>query len=227
MKKRKNCATGGSLDPSSMLSVLGPLLGTVSPVLGAVPQLMQQYINKQKQDAIVVSATPGNYNYGGPVYPPVQQSMLPAPFPIESTYVNTLVNPLMSLATSPLTREELWRDSRQKVYGKDIYTATTKVGTGGSSHSKSKGRMSFADGGPIENNRKATQFDWSNTGQPATNTSSPRGTEESGRNILSKGSKGAEVLQAQQFLQAKGFYKGKQDGIFGAKTEQAVKAYQK
>lgn len=150
MKKRKNCATGGSLDPSSMLSVLGPLLGTVNPVLGAVPQLMQQYINKQKQDAIVVSATPGNYNYGGPVYPPVQQSMLPAPFPIESTYVNTLVNPLMSLATSPLTREELWRDSRQKVYGKDIYTATTKVGTEGSSHSKSRGRMSFADGGQMD-----------------------------------------------------------------------------
>jgi len=71
MKKKhaKSCATGGAMDASALLGLLGPTLGAVNPLLGVVPQLMQQYANQQKQNAVVVSATPGNYADGGPIEP--------------------------------------------------------------------------------------------------------------------------------------------------------------
>lgn len=59
------------------------------------------------------------------------------------------------------------------------------------------------------------------------NTTHPRGTHFSGRNILSVGSKGEEVDTLQKFLADKGFYKGKVDGIYGKKTKEAVANYQK
>ena len=62
--------------------------------------------------------------------------------------------------------------------------------------------------------RTVTQFDY--TGQAKVPGNSP--TDESTREVLKKGSKGAEVLQLQQFLQGKGFYKGEQDSIYGPKT---------
>lgn len=104
--KKKKYASGGSMDPSMLLSILGPALGAVNPVLGASTQLMQQYINKQKQDAVVVSATPGNYDLGGPLYPMAQDSLQPMRYSIESTATNVGYNPLLVPIATGLTREE-------------------------------------------------------------------------------------------------------------------------
>ena len=54
----------------------------------------------------------------------------------------------------------------------------------------------------------------------------PRGIDESGRALLSKGSRGHEVVIMQQFLKNNGFYKGEVDGIYGNLTEKAIKDYQ-
>lgn len=81
----------------------------------------------------------------------------------------------------------------------------------------------YQDGGPLPT---ASQLDYVNKGTKNKYTTSPRGIEESGKRVLSKGSKGEEVRQLQTFLQNKGFYKGKVDGLFGSQTEGAVKAYQ-
>lgn len=54
--------------------------------------------------------------------------------------------------------------------------------------------------------------------------------DNSGRAVLKKGMKEelpGEITQLQAFLQNKGFYTGKQDGVYGDKTEAAVKKYQK
>lgn len=51
-------------------------------------------------------------------------------------------------------------------------------------------------------------------------------TDDSGKDILKRGSRGEEVKQLQDFLKRKGYYEGNLDGIFGPKTEKAVKAYQ-
>jgi len=59
------------------------------------------------------------------------------------------------------------------------------------------------------------------------NTTSPRGLEESGKAILSKGSKGEEVIQLQEILKEKGLYKGKIDGVYGDQTKKAVIEFQK
>lgn len=75
----------------------------------------------------------------------------------------------------------------------------------------------------------ASQFDHT-TRDPysplRSDTTYPRGIEWSGRGMLSKGSRGDEVVELQSFLQGKGMYTGKIDGIFGPKTEAAVKKYQ-
>lgn len=47
------------------------------------------------------------------------------------------------------------------------------------------------------------------------------------RNYLAKGDKGAEVKTMQQLLNAAGFSVGAADGIFGAKTEAGLRAFQK
>lgn len=72
-----------------------------------------------------------------------------------------------------------------------------------------------------------TQTQINEKSTPNKNTTYPRGIEESGRGILSVGSRGREVDDLQKFLYNKGFYKGELDGIYGKKTEQAVKDYQK
>lgn len=54
------------------------------------------------------------------------------------------------------------------------------------------------------------------------------GAEKAGtaRNILKKGSRGADITYLQQRLAAKGYSVGTIDGIFGQKTLEAVKAFQ-
>lgn len=51
--------------------------------------------------------------------------------------------------------------------------------------------------------------------------------DSAARSILKKGSRGADVTYLQQHLTAKGYYVGKIDGIFGARTLKAVMAFQK
>ena len=56
------------------------------------------------------------------------------------------------------------------------------------------------------------------------------GADHSGRKVLKRGMKEntpGEITQMQQFLLNNGYYKGKVDGNFGPKTEEAVRAYQK
>ena len=45
--------------------------------------------------------------------------------------------------------------------------------------------------------------------------------------VLKQGSKGADVKKMQQKLKNWGYYKGSVDGIFGAKTKEAVKYFQR
>jgi hypothetical protein len=96
---------------------------------------------------------------------------------------------------------------------------------------KQANKRYYANGGQTLSdeplNITVTQRDHLLKGRKSINTSSPRGAEESGKNILSRGSKGDEVLQLQQYLKAQGLYSGAIDGIFGPKTEQAVKQFQR
>lgn len=74
---------------------------------------------------------------------------------------------------------------------------------------------------------ESSQFDYQTKGKRSNEASTPRGLDDSGREVLSKGSKGREVTITQYFLKSKGFYKGEVNGIYGSKTEKAVKEYQK
>jgi hypothetical protein len=95
--------------------------------------------------------------------------------------------------------------------------------------SKPTKKMDHQTGGTIggsPQNLTATQLDHRFKGKPAQNTTSPRGIEESGKAILSRGSRGDEVAQLQTYLKSNGYYTGSVDGIFGPKTAAAVKAFQ-
>lgn len=48
-----------------------------------------------------------------------------------------------------------------------------------------------------------------------------------GDKTVRKGDKGEKVKELQKFLKAQGYYKGEIDGVFGPKTEEAVKNFQK
>ncbi|PTL76870.1 peptidoglycan-binding protein [Vitiosangium sp. GDMCC 1.1324] len=61
--------------------------------------------------------------------------------------------------------------------------------------------------------------------KPTTSTGSKPSATLNG--LLKEGSRGAQVLDAQKELKAAGFNPGPLDGIFGPKTEAAVKAFQK
>jgi hypothetical protein len=78
-------------------------------------------------------------------------------------------------------------------------------------------------GGYIVDNWPTSQL----SGSKNLKTTFPRGVDESGRGVMSVGSRGQEVSEMQRMLESKGFYKGEVDGIFGPKTKQAVIEYQK
>lgn len=63
--------------------------------------------------------------------------------------------------------------------------------------------------------------DWSLPGRPATPPVKPQ------QSVLKRGSKGAFVVELQRNLAALGYAVGAADGIYGEKTEAAVKAFQK
>lgn len=63
--------------------------------------------------------------------------------------------------------------------------------------------------------------DWSLPGRPATPPVKPQ------QSVLKRGSKGAFVVELQQNLAALGYAVGAADGIYGEKTEAAVKSFQK
>jgi len=104
-KNKKGCATGGNLDLSS-LSSLAPLLTAIpgaapfAPLL-AVPGLVQGYMEKKKQDATVVSATPGNYMLGGPLDPTVPPVYSPVVSDPRLTMMTPTVDSLRLLGTTP------------------------------------------------------------------------------------------------------------------------------
>ncbi len=59
--------------------------------------------------------------------------------------------------------------------------------------------------------------DYIGLGRPSA-TTSPRGYEESGKTIMSMGSRGKEVIELQKELKKRGLYSGAIDGVYGAKT---------
>jgi peptidoglycan hydrolase-like protein with peptidoglycan-binding domain len=68
--------------------------------------------------------------------------------------------------------------------------------------------------------------DYIGLGRPSA-TTSPRGYEESGKTIMSMGSRGKEVIELQKELKKRGLYSGAIDGVYGAKTKEAVKSFQR
>ena len=79
----------------------------------------------------------------------------------------------------------------------------------------------------VYGNSNTVGKDYVELGRQSVNTTSPRGLEESGKTILSMGSRGQEVRELQKLLKEKGYYKDSVDGKFGQKTKEAVKAFQK
>lgn len=85
----------------------------------------------------------------------------------------------------------------------------------------------YAMGGDINDNSIPSQQSYTtNARQKAVG----KGIESSGRKIWKRGMKedgSGELTNMQQFLKNKGFYSGDVNGIYGAKTEEAVRKYQK
>lgn len=79
----------------------------------------------------------------------------------------------------------------------------------------------------VYGNSNTVGKDYVELGRQSVNTTSPRGLEESGKTILSMGSRGQEVRELQKLLKEKGYYRDSIDGKFGQKTKEAVKAFQK
>lgn len=155
---KKKCANGGQINnvmgglnlaTSAMSAVPGGQ--ALAAPMGLFTSFMANQVAKSNAAAQVVSATPGNYNYGGPVTPVPQDSLRPMPYPVESTFVNPMLHSMTRPLATPLTKEEMWRDARPKVYGKDVYKATPNTPSGGSSHAKSDNRFrEYANGGDVQ-----------------------------------------------------------------------------
>ena len=79
----------------------------------------------------------------------------------------------------------------------------------------------------VYGNSNTVGKDYVELGRQSVNTTSPRGLEESGKTILSMGSRGQEVRELQKLLKERGYYRDSIDGKFGQKTKEAVKAFQK
>lgn len=85
----------------------------------------------------------------------------------------------------------------------------------------------YAMGGDINDNSVPSQQAYTTN---ARQKAKGKGIESSGRKIWRRGMKddgSGELTNMQQFLKNKGFYTGEVDGIYGAKTEEAVRKYQK
>lgn len=87
--------------------------------------------------------------------------------------------------------------------------------------------MNMMDTYGVYGNSNTVGKDYVELGRQSVNTTSPRGLEESGKTILSMGSRGQEVRELQKLLKEKGYYRDSVDGKFGQKTKEAVKAFQK
>lgn len=83
----------------------------------------------------------------------------------------------------------------------------------------------YANGGPIKNEAPSQQ----DYRQISPYSKASKGNDSSGRKVWRKGMKedgSGELTSMQTFLKNKGFYTGEVDGIYGAKTEKAVRDYQ-
>ena len=204
-KTKKSYATGGAMDSLlPLLSSLGGGAGAVNPALGligAVPGLIQGYMNQQRQNATVVSATPGNYVTGGPIgqstmkYQVSDNRVMGSPDNmnyqggIEMLGLGLGFTGLAELATGSVGTSPV---ILRAMYGKNL--TSTPFGLGTSQPIPANRMKNYADGGPIDT-AKTKSYD-------------------------------REKLKAVQLdLKYKGLYNGKIDGIYGPQLEKAIQHY--
>jgi len=186
--------------------------------------------------------------YGGPVLPPMYSDTIPAPNYFPAVMWNTPAPTRDTSYDREYQRAQMRQDSMLKYrntrrsmsnatgidYGSPMNTSylPDRDYRGGEMNRKSKSRDRFREydsGGRTSrfpHDSTVSQFDWVNQGVPSANSTSKRGLEESNRRVLAEGDTGEEVAQLQNFLKAKGFYKGDVDSKFGKRTKKAVKDYQ-
>jgi len=192
-----------------------------SGLVGMIPELIKASKDKKGRSAYVASATPGNYQQGGPIQPtPVLVSRGSRP----SHYL-----PNMGVAPTPQINvmDQLMIPGLMPTpvqlpgYVKPLMI---NEAVGGSSKSKSRDRFRERDsGGPLVPTTAQSEYTMYSKDKA-------KGSDSSGRKTLRRGMREeapGEITQLQQFLRNQGYYKGNTDGIYGPQTEAAVKAYQK
>jgi hypothetical protein len=230
-KKVKKYSLGG---PANLLG--GSLMGA-NPLIGLglnmlTDRIQQEVIGNQRRNSIV-SGTPGTYNTGG--------------FIQKENIKNTDKNKLKAIQLD-LKNRGLYSGKIDGIYGPlteraiNLYNSETIVDKnlpeveikapwkdlrGPEFRYPSPPKSSrYMDTEGVRADRRTIGEDYVPLGRQS-NTTSPRGLEESGKAILSKGSKGEEVIQLQELLKEKGLYKGKIDGVYGEQTKKAVTEFQK
>lgn len=93
-------------------------------------------------------------------------------------------------------------------------------------------QLRFYDPGPIDGifgakTESAVKWYQSDHGLSADGIIGPKTWAGLDPPTVKKGSKGSAVTKAQELLELNGYEVGDVDGVFGAKTEKAVKAFQK
>jgi hypothetical protein len=144
-KTKKSYATGGAMDSIlPLLSSLGGIAGGANPALGligTVPGLIQGYMNQQRQNATVVSATPGNYAVGGPI------NSIPFLPLMQDPFLPTFIVPTIP---SNNTIDKPYRKGLSIPPKPALPTDYVPAPGNSSTHSKSKERFrEYATGGPI------------------------------------------------------------------------------
>lgn len=80
---------------------------------------------------------------------------------------------------------------------------------------------------PSQLNQPLNQPSQNTTTTPSNGTSGTSGFSNNQNPVLSLGSRGEEVRQAQTLLQQQGLYNGPIDGVYGLQTRNAVRAFQR
>lgn len=162
---------------------------------GVIPEIYKYLKDQKQRGSYVASATPGNYQQGGPID---SQRVKPRTMRIEgmTRADQTAANvPSATTYANPLEQLSMFGLPPQPAPMNMVYPAPLPEIRGGSSKSKSKDRYrEHATGGYI-NTANVKSFDKE------------------------------KLKAVQLDLQSKGLYKGRIDGIFGPKTNSAIEAY--
>lgn len=161
--------------------------GISQGLVGIIPEMIKQQKDTKQRSAYVASATPGNYQQGGPIKTarPVSRGVRPqgysvyqdVPVPTPQVVTPDPFNPFSTVAPTPVL-------------------TTQPLGIGSSSKSKSKDRYrEMETGGPLDTKISQSEYTMkSNTKQS--------GSDSSGRKVLRKGMRdegSGEITMMQQF----------------------------